>query len=151
MKNKELGDFGEQFVAKNVPCPKCKRPKTLRCLPTNFKCADLICDFCGYLAQVKTTQSKSASLPKALLGGAWGPQSERMKSGIYFPLFVVLVNEGSVSQIYFLPSDLQTEGMFRPRKPLSKDAKRAGWQGFLIDTHSVAERFHKIEIKEKKS
>jgi len=50
----KLGDFGENLIRKKFDCPKCKRPKTLKKLPPNFKCADLICDFCGYLAQVKT-------------------------------------------------------------------------------------------------
>ena len=50
----KLGDFGERFVKQNFPCPKCKNKKTLKQLPPNFKCADIICDFCGYLAQVKT-------------------------------------------------------------------------------------------------
>ena len=49
----KLGDFGEDFIRKNFDCPKCKRKKTLKRLPPNFKCADIICDFCGYLAQVK--------------------------------------------------------------------------------------------------
>src|SRR5688500_9970616 len=48
-----LGRFGETIVAKECACPKCKRSQTLKRLPNNFKCADLICDFCGYLAQVK--------------------------------------------------------------------------------------------------
>ena len=45
----ELGTFGEKHVAQQCACPKCKRSKTLVLLPPNFKCADLICDFCGYL------------------------------------------------------------------------------------------------------
>ena len=72
-------------------CPSCKRNRTLVRLPTNFKCADLICDFCGYLAQVKTaTKTDISVVPNQVMGAAWGPQQERMKAGIYFPLFLVL-------------------------------------------------------------
>src|SRR3989442_1225626 len=86
-----LGDWGERAVLK-LACPKCKRPGTLRQLPANFKCADVICDFCGYLAQVKTTVRKDvASVPPSLMGAAWAPQNERMVAGIYFPLFIVVV------------------------------------------------------------
>jgi type II restriction enzyme len=56
--HKQLGDWGEQMVVKSCACPQCKRTKTLKRLPTNFKCADLICDFCGYLAQVKSRKTK---------------------------------------------------------------------------------------------
>ena len=53
--NQKLGTSGEDFVRKMIKCPKCKRDeKTLRALTVNFWCADLICDFCGYLTQVKT-------------------------------------------------------------------------------------------------
>ena len=41
-----LGDYGEVVVAR-LPCPKCKHERTLRRLTVNFRCADVICDFCG--------------------------------------------------------------------------------------------------------
>lgn len=63
-----------------------------------------------------------------------------MEAGIYFSLYVVLVTKTGGAGIYFLPRDLQTEEMFVPRKPLSKDAKRAGWQGFVIDMDLAAGR-----------
>jgi hypothetical protein len=83
-----LGDYGETVVVR-LSCPRCKHASTLRKLPVNFRCADIICDFCGYLAQVKTTERTDVdTLPRALMGSAWGPQKERMDAGIYFPLFI---------------------------------------------------------------
>ena len=89
-----LGEFGEETVRKNFACPKCRRNKTLKRLPNNFKCADIICDFCGYLAQVKTktvTEATIDAIPSRVLGAAWRPQKDRMDEGIYFPLYLVLV------------------------------------------------------------
>ncbi len=128
-----LGELGEVLVAK-LPCPRCKRSTVLKRLPSNFKCADIVCDFCGYLAQVKTsTQENVDQLPTTILGAAWGPQEERMNAGIFFPLFVVLVSRNRRKRaIYFLPSDLQTKSMFVKRKPLSQTARRAGWTGYVI-------------------
>jgi hypothetical protein len=57
-----------------------------------------------------------------------------MDAGIYFSLYVVLENEEGKMSIFFLPRDLQTRQMFVPRKPLSATARRAGWQGYMIDT-----------------
>lgn len=129
----KLGDFGEELIRKKFDCPKCKRPKTLKKLPPNFKCADIICDFCGYLAQVKTKNvSDINNFPSKILGAAWRPQKDRMDAGIYFPLFVVLKNNRKHS-VFYLSSDLQTEAMFIKRKPLSSSAKRAGWQGYYFD------------------
>jgi len=126
-----LGNWGEKLVAGSCDCPKCKRPKTLKQLPTNFKCADLICDFCGFLGQVKSMTVPDASrLPRQILGAAWSPQKERMDSGIYFPLFLVL-KAPTEHAIYYLPTDFQSPALFSARNPLSSTARRAGWQGFM--------------------
>ena len=129
----KLGEFGENLICKKFDCPKCKRANTLKRLPPNFKCSDIICDFCGYLAQVKTkTVSDINQFPSTILGAAWKPQKDRMDAGIYIPLFIVLKDENKYS-VFYLPSDLQTEEMFIARKPLSSSAKRAGWQGYYFD------------------
>jgi hypothetical protein len=129
-----LGNKGELLVTKTCVCPKCKRTKTLKLLRQNFKCADIICDFCGYLSQVKSITVKNVDiLPKTILGAAWGVQKERLESGVYMPLFIVLYISDKEYGIYYLPSDLQIPEMFIPRKPLSEKAKRSGWQGFYYD------------------
>jgi Dam-replacing family len=128
----ELGSFGEELVCRHTTCPRCKRSKTLKRLPQNFKCVDVICDFCGYLAQVKTSRASTLdTIPDTVLGAAWGPQKERMDSGIYFPLFLVLVGPDVSYVGYYLSADLQSPDIFLPRKPLSAKARRAGWQGFI--------------------
>lgn len=129
-----LGARGETLVVKSCHCPKCKRKGTLKRLPTNFKCADVICDFCGYLAQVKAVSSENIeTLPKRILGAAWSVQRERMSSGIYFPLFIVQVNSRKKYSIFYLSADLQTPEMFIVRNPLSQTARRSGWQGFVYN------------------
>ena len=134
------------MVAATCDCPRCKRSKTLKRLPPNFRCADLICDFCGYLAQVKATRVDDVTRkPNSILGAAWGPQKERMDSGIYFPLFIVAVAKvGKARAIYYLSADLQNETIFEPRNPLSSTAKRAGWQGFTYRLNHVADRLVRL-------
>jgi hypothetical protein len=141
--HQDTGAFGEERVVKDCACPRCKRRKTLVRLPSNFKCADVVCDFCGYLGQVKTTKTSTLGLvPNQITGAAWGPQRERMAAGIYFPLFLVLVHkETNEYFIYYLPSDLQNPEMFLERPPLSATAKRTGWQGFNYDLRGVKSRF----------
>ena len=128
-----LGQWGETLVAKKSACPRCKRTYSLRRLPTNFKCADIICDFCGYLAQVKTLTVRDVSRPpSSILGAAWKPQRARMKAGIYFPLFIVLRN-GKKYSVYYLATEFQHPTIFKKRRPLSTTARRAGWQGFTYN------------------
>ena len=146
MPRQELGLFGETLVAKVCPCPKCKRTRTLVRLPPNFKCADLICDFCGFLAQVKAaTSTNPAVLPSKVMGAAWGPQLSRMEAGIYFPLYLVLVAPLRASYaIYYLSADLQPPELFEPRNPLSPEARRAGWQGFNYNLRKVDGRLVRL-------
>lgn len=135
-----LGELGELTVIKTCPCPKCKSRHTLRRLRANFKAADVICDFCGFTAQVKAvTVRKPKQKLKSLLGAAWSVQQERMKSLIYLPLFIVTVLKGTPERVLYVPSDLQVDSMFKPRKPLSKTARRAGWQGFVYDLSMLPE------------
>ena len=142
----ELGQFGEKRVVSDCVCPSCKRKLTLVRLPTNFKCADVICDFCGYLAQVKTATKENISVvPTQVMGAAWGPQQERMKAGIYFPLFLVLTpKDRREYAIYYLSADLQKPEIFVPRKPLSASAKRASWQGFNYRLGPVVTSFVRL-------
>ena len=119
----------EQLVARHARCPGCKSSsKTFRLLPPTFKCADLICDFCGYLAQVKSKLVKGPlpdRCPNRIMGSHWAPQRDRMAAGIYFSLYLVLVSDSGEAGIYFLPRDLQTEEMFVPRNPRNS-------RGFVI-------------------
>jgi Dam-replacing family len=130
---------------KRCACPQCKRPHTLKRLPPNFKCADVICDFCGYLAQVKAATVRDVeAIPDYVLGGAWGVQKERMEAGIYFPLFLVLVSKGGKESVHYLSADVQRSDMFCARLPLSQSAHRAGWQGFRYDLRSVKSAFVRL-------
>ena len=142
----ELGERGERLVVKECACPRCKRPRTLRQRRANFKCADIICDFCGFLGQVKASrQTGIDSVPAKVLGAAWGPMKERLDAGLYFPLFLVLVpKEGKGYSIWYLSADLQEPEMFEPRNPLGHGAKRAGWQGFNYNLKGVRERFTRL-------
>ena len=139
----KLGDRGENLIRKNFACFKCKRENTLKPLVNNFKCADLICDFCGYLAQVKTNLIDDIDqFPASVLGAGWQPQKERMKAGIFFPIFFVFISRGNNRDfsVFYLPADLQNKAMFKPRAPLKATAKRAGWRGYNLDGTEIVKR-----------
>ena len=141
----KLGVLGEDLIVKNLICQKCKKKKTLKKLPMNFKCADLICDFCGFLAQVKSSNVRNINnLPNSILGAAWKPQQERMDAGIYFPLYLVLVN-GKNHSVFYLSADLQSKDIFIPRKPLSASTKRSGWQGFMYNISKIKNHFVRLK------
>jgi hypothetical protein len=131
------GDRGERAVIRHVACPRCNRTKQLAQLPRNFQCADLICKFCGFLAQVKTTTvaAQAAGPPNTILGAAWRPQHEQIIAGIYQSLYIVgLTKAGRLVRIDYVPAHIlqATPTVFAPREPLSQQARRAGWQGFML-------------------
>jgi type II restriction enzyme len=141
----KTGQFGEQRVVNDCPCPRCKRSQTLVQLPKNFRCADLICDFCGFLAQVKAAcVTDITKIPSELPGGAWGPQRARMAAGIYFPLYICLIGDKAYS-IFYLSADAQQKKLFRPRTPLSASARRAGWRGFRYKLATVRNHFVRLQ------
>jgi type II restriction enzyme len=116
-------------------------------LPANFQCADLICKFCGFLAQVKATTMAGTELPKVVLGAAWAPQHDQIMAGIYQPLFVVGFGQaGKLVRIDYVPSHIlsATPAVFEPRNPLSPTARRAGWVGFNYNLGALP----KIGIKQ---
>ena len=142
-----LGKFGEEIVRKQCNCPNCDKG-LFKLLGDNFKCADIICEFCGFLGQVKAKNVKDIEIiPKTILGAAWKPQEERMKKGFFFSLFLVLVKDFetnpikySAKSIWYLSKDIQKlhkNDIFVVRKPLSKTARRAGWQGFYYNLEQV--------------
>ena len=144
----KLGDRGEVLIRKNFACLKCKRHGTLKPLVKNFKCADIICDFCGYLSQVKTNQVKDINtFPKSILGAAWLPQKERMDAGIYFSIFFVLIDKQNHKKfsIFYLPAELQNEKMFVKRAPLKETAKRAGWEGYLLNGNEISSKVVRLK------
>ena len=68
-----LGKFSEQLVIESQKCSKCKHKSTLKALPLDFKCADIICYFCGYLSQVKSFQKNTDQLLDQIFCAAWSP------------------------------------------------------------------------------
>lgn len=107
----------------------------------NFECVDVICKFCGFLAQVKATQVTTVpdGPPRTVMGAAWGPQHARIIAGIFHPLYVVSYRGRTLERIDYIPAHMLAAhpGVYKPRTPLSATAKRAGWQGFLYDLSAL--------------
>lgn len=100
----------------------------------NFPCADLICKFCGHLAQVKavTLREGQTTLPTRILGAAWNPVREQMEAGIFHDLYLVGFSpRGKLVRIERVSAETlhASPDVLRPREPLKATARRAGWQG----------------------
>jgi hypothetical protein len=107
-----------------------KRSQTLKRLPANFKCANVICDFCGDLGQVKTVATNDISqIPKHVLGAAWGPQKERMQAGFISLYFSSWYPRSGVIQSFIC------QQMYKSRKCLSLARRYRTRQGGLAGVY----------------
>lgn len=138
-----LGNRGEAEVAKRARCPSCGHKRHLVKLRQNFQCADLICKFCGHLAQVKAYRldSRDPVRPAQIMGAAWGPQHEQILAGIYHDLYLVGFSGHRLARIERVPAHVlqATPKVFSPRNPLKPTAKRAGWRGFNYRIDEIPE------------
>jgi hypothetical protein len=144
-RKQKLGEFGEQQVVKRCACPGCNERRTFRRLPRNFKCADVVCDFCGLVAQVKASDQSRLLLPRVVPGAAWKPQTARLDAEIRIPLYVVVRAPDGSSAIFYVAKHDQPKALFRPRsKPTSPDARRPNWLGFDYDLSIVADKAQQV-------
>ncbi|MEX2242364.1 MAG: DpnI domain-containing protein [Fimbriimonadaceae bacterium] len=136
------GRRGEAAVTRLVACPRCSRPRHLRPLEAGFQCADVICKFCGFLAQVKATMVSPDRRPSRLLGGSWARQHEQILADIFQALFIVtLAQNGKPIAIYYVPSHILRAhpAVYRPRNALAATARRPNFRGFMYDLTQLPE------------
>lgn len=135
-----LGALGEKEVCRRVECPRC-RQRDFVGLPRNFPCADVICKFCGFLAQVKSGRVSAGPRVREVLGGAWQPQQAQIAAGIFHALFIASFDAARLVAIDYIPSHIvqACPSIFVPRAPLRPSARRAGWQGFKYDLSKLPE------------
>jgi hypothetical protein len=105
------GRLAEKAVTRHCACPRCKKPfARLRSLRKGFRCADVICDFCGYLAQVKGISQKGKTT--TVRGSGWKAQEKRLDAGIYFPIFIVKLQDERPVSIHYIPADFLRREFF---------------------------------------
>ena len=71
------------------------------------------------------------AVPKSILGAAWRPQQQRMKAGIYFPLYIVLRSR-SKSAVYYLPTEFQLPRMFKIKEAAIQVGEACRLAGFYV-------------------
>lgn len=121
--------MSESWVANNIFCPRCGNPH-IRKLDNNLPVADFQCDCCGAIFELKSKQGK---IGKKIADGAYGTMVERISSTQNPDLFVMSYTEKlSVINMLVIPKFLFVPPIIEKRKPLGKNARRAGWVGCNI-------------------
>lgn len=120
----------EGWTATHLFCPVCGHPK-LEQFPNNQATADFYCPTCGEQFEQK---SKDGPLGHKIPDGAYETFIQRISSNSN-PNFLIMRYSSeslSVRSLYFIPKYFLVPEIVEKRKPLSSNARRAGWVGCNI-------------------
>lgn len=117
----------EQWVVENIFCPSCgdfiKKHSNNRPV-ADFYCQKCLCDF--------ELKSKNGVYKNRVNSGSYEKMNERL-SCFNSPHFFFMEHNGvNVKNFFLIPGFFFTPQVIEKRKPLSKNAKRAGWVGCNI-------------------
>jgi type II restriction enzyme len=114
-----IGEACERYVVQEIRCPRCLHTKSFARFPTNEKFKDSYCNHCFQSFQIKKGDTNS------LLGGDYFTTINNLNQVDF-----LVVKQSS--QVFHIPHEKLKKHMVVPRKPLSKNARRAGWQGCVL-------------------
>lgn len=120
----------EDWAAKNLYCPSCKQMQ-LQTTRDNTKVIDFICNDCSETFQLK---SQSKPLGDKVLDSAYAPMIDSIKKNKTPNLFLLHYNsqDSCTEDLLIVPRYFISLSCIEPRKPLSINARRAGWIGCNI-------------------
>jgi len=121
--------MSENWVGRNIFCPICGNPHICN-LNNNMPVADLQCDNCGEIYELKSKKGKVGS---KINDGAYSTMIERINSSSNPDLFIMSYSSDyQVTDLLLVPKFFFVESIIEKRKPLSPTARRAGWVGCNI-------------------
>lgn len=120
----------ENWAAKNLFCTSCNQAR-LQAARDNTKVVDFICAECSETYQLK---SQSKSLGDKILDSAYEPMIDSIKKNKTPNLLVLHYNSQNycAENLLIVPRYFLTLSCIEARKPLSENARRAGWVGCNI-------------------
>lgn len=128
-RSQQVRIMSESWVTHNMFCPCCGNPH-ISGMANNLPVADMICDNCGAIFELK---SKEGKLGKKITDGAYSTMIERITSLTNPELFVMQYSKDLVvMHLTMIPSFFFIPDYIEKRKPLAETAVRAGWTGCNI-------------------
>lgn len=123
----------ENWVGRNMYCPRCGNMNITN-FENNRPVADFFCPACNNEYELK---SKNGMLGHKINDGAYNTMIERITSKTNPDFFFMSYskNDLKVNDFVFIPKHFFVPDIIEKRKPLSENARRAGWVGcnILID------------------
>lgn len=125
----------ERWVLENMFCPRCGQPR-MEQFENNRPVADFYCPNCFNQYELK---SKSVRVDKKVVDGAYETMIERISSNENPDFFFMHYSrsEQKVVDFFVVPKHFFVPQIIEKRKPLSTNARRAGWIGCNIITEKI--------------
>ncbi len=136
----------ESWVKENCYCPNCGQSQ-LSDFENNMPVADFYCPECKEEFELK---SKNGKLSKIINDGAYDSMIKRITSDTNPNFFFLTYDKNIVDNFLVIPKQFFTPEIIIKRKPLSTNAKRAGWVGCNIDISKVPESGRIFIVKNSK-
>lgn len=135
----------EQWVSDNMFCPRCGNLRITH-FENNRPVADFYCPKCANQFELKSKNSISMD---TINDGAYETMIDRILS-LDNPDFLFMTyakQDWTVRNLFFVPKHFFTPNVIKKRKPLSQNARRAGWVGcnILLNTIPVTGRIPIVE------
>lgn len=128
-KSQKIRVMSENWVGKNMFCPCCGNSHICN-LKNNEPVADMKCDNCGEIFELK---SKEGKIGKKINDGAYETMIERITSITNPELFIMQYSQNYVvTDLILIPKFFFVPQIIEKRKPLAATARRAGWMGCNI-------------------
>jgi type II restriction enzyme len=126
----------EDWVERNLYCPICGKPYINR-YENNHPTGDFYCKDCSSDFELKSKESNSGKLSKTINDGEYATMISRITSFRNPNFFFMTYRNSAVDNFILIPNHFFTPQIIVKRKPLSQNARRAGWTGCNIDISSI--------------
>ena len=124
----------EKWVEQNMFCPICGRPH-LHHYTANKPVADFCCEECENDFELKSKNQDS--LGKIINDGAYDTMMARLND-LHNPNFLFMTHiDEYINNFILIPNHFFTPEIIIKRKPLSDNARRAGWVGCNINIADI--------------
>lgn len=121
--------MSESWAVTNMFCPCCGNPHIIK-LENNSPVADMQCDNCGEIFELKT---KEGQIGRKINDGAYKTMIDRITSSTNPNLFIMQYTQDYyITHLTVVPKFFFVPDIIEKRKPLSDTARRAGWTGCNI-------------------
>ena len=126
----------EDWVERNLYCPICGKLNVRR-YENNHPTGDFYCPDCNSDFELKSKESASGKLSKIINDGEYNTMISRITSFRNPNFFFMTYKDYSVQNFVLIPNHFFTPEIIIKRKPLSQNARRAGWTGCNIDISAI--------------